>query len=148
MKNIFVLLFILLGTLGAKEYKAVFDCSSSDAGYIKSRMWLIDKTMSMIEKRGDKAEFVITLHGGCVPMISKDYDMIVPDEDVKNIKQAQKHLTDLVKNRGVKVTACAMSLAVNAIEKADVVDFVKISENSFIDTIAYQNDGYALMTFK
>ena len=41
-----------------------------------------------------------------------------------------------------------MSLNANTIEKADVVQDVKISKNSFIDTIAYQNDGYALMTFK
>ncbi|WP_455757219.1 DsrE family protein [Sulfurimonas sp.] len=148
MKNIFLLLFILFTALQAKEYKAVFDCSSSDAGYIKSRMWLINKTMNMIEDSGDKANFVITLHGGCVAMVVKDYDMIVDEKDLSSIAQAQKQLTHLIKDRDVDVTVCAMSLAANAIDKEDVLEFIKISPNSFVDTIGYQNDGYALMSFK
>lgn len=145
----FILVFLLFfGILEAKEYKAVFDCSSSNASFIKSRMWLIDKTMSMIEKNGDTANFVITLHGGCVAMVAEDYEMIVPDEDVQNIKEAQKYLTHLIKEKGVKTTVCEMSLHANAMEKEDVLEFIDISENSFLDTISYQNDGYAIMTFK
>jgi len=99
MKNIFLALVILFGVIEAKEYKAVFDCSSSDSRFIKSRMWLVDKTMTMIQDKGDKPEF-------------------------------------------------AMSLNANAIEKEDVLEYINISSNSFLDTIAYQNNGYALMTFK
>ena len=138
----------LLGTLYAGEYKAVFDCSSDDANYIKSRMWLVGKTMDMIEKKGDRAIFAITLHGGCVSMVSKEYDMIVPDEDIPQIKKAQEYLKVLAQKRDVKVIVCAMSLASNAIEPKEVLPFVTISPNSFIDTIGYQNKGYALMTFK
>ncbi|MDA3909299.1 MAG: DsrE family protein [Sulfurimonas sp.] len=148
MKYLFILFFILFGTLDAKEYKAVFDCSSGDARYIKTRMWLIGQTMTMIEKRGDKATFAITLHGSCVPMVSKTYEDIVDDTDMPDIQKAQDYLIHLAKKRDVKVVACAMSLKSKAIEKEDVLDFVKISPNSFIDTIGYQNDGYALMTFK
>jgi len=147
-KILYILLFVFVINLQAKEYKAVFDCSSGDAKYIKSRMWLIDKTMTMIEGKGDKAKFAITLHGGCVAMVVKDYDMIVDDKDISSVKQAQKYLTHLIKNRGVDVKVCAMSLSANAIEKDDILDFIKISPNSFVDTIGYQNDGYALMTFK
>lgn len=143
-----LLLFMLLGVVEAKEFKAVFDCSSSDSSFIKSRMWLIDKTMNMIEAKGDKVEFALTLHGGCVAMVSEDYDMIVPDEEIENIKKAQEYLTHLIKKRGLKTTVCAMSLSANAIEKESVLEFINISPNSFIDTIAYQNEGYALMTFK
>lgn len=148
MKKIFFLLVLLFGFGEAKEYKAVFDCSSGDAKFIKSRMWLVDKTMSMIEQNGDKAEFAITLHGSCVAMVSKDYEMIVAEKDVQTIKQAQEYLTRLIKDRGVKVTACAMSLAANGIDKGDVLDSIHISPNSFLDTIEYQNNGYALMTFQ
>lgn len=147
MRHIWILL-LLLGTLQAQEYKAVFDCSSSDAHFIKSRMWLVGKTIDMIEQKGDKATVAITLHGGCVAMVSKDYDMIVADEEIADIKKAQEYLIGLSKRKNIKITTCAMSLAGNAIEKDDVLPFVSISENSFIDTIGYQNSGYALMTFK
>lgn len=148
MYKILLTLLIFAGALQAKEYKAVFDCSSSDTGFIKSRMWLIGTTIDMIEKRGDKATVALTLHGGCVQMVAQDYEMITPDEDVKNIEKAQNYLISLSKRKNVKVIACAMSLNANAIEKADVLSFVEVSQNSFIDTIGYQNEGYALMTFK
>jgi len=83
-----LILIVALGTVQAEEYKAMFDCSSSDASYIKSRMWLVGKTLDMIEKKGDKADFVITLHGGCVAMVSKVYNEIVDEEDEKTIKKA------------------------------------------------------------
>lgn len=148
MIKYFLILIITLGAAQAEEYKAVFDCSSSDASYIKSRMWLVGKTLDMIEKKGDTTKFVITLHGGCVPMVSNVYDEIVADEDESDIKKAQEYLKHLAKEKGVKIIACAMSLNAQAIEKKEVLPFVTISDNSFIDTIHYQNKGYALMTFK
>jgi len=45
------------------------------------------KTFDMIEKKGDKADFVLTLHGGCVPMISKVFDEVVAEEDEADIKK-------------------------------------------------------------
>lgn len=144
----YIILLVLVVNLYAKEYKAVFDCSSSDAYYIKTRMLLINKTISMIEEKGDKANFVITLHGSCVPMISKNYEEIVDDDDLADIKLAQKYITDLATSKQVKVIACAMSLKANMIQKKEVLNFVKVSKNSFIDTIEYQNNGFGLMTFK
>jgi len=141
-------MFLLITFTQAKEYKAVFDCSSDNAYYIKTRMWLIGKTMDMIEKKGDKATVVLTLHGGCVSIVSTLYKEIVIDEDIENIKKAQQYLMRLSERKGVKVIACAMSLNSNAIEEKEVLPFISISDNSFIDTIGYQNDGYALMSFK
>jgi len=148
MKKTILTLLMLLATLQAGEYKAIFDCSSSDANYIKTRMWLIDKTISMIQEKGEKTNFVLTLNGGCVPMVSKFFLDIIPDEDIADIKKAQDYLHTLATKKDVKDIACAMSLKRNLIKQKDVLDFVKISPNSYIDTIKYQNDGYAIMTFK
>lgn len=144
----FMAVLVLFSVLQAEEYKAVYDCSSSDASYIKSRMWLIGKTFDMIEKKGDKANFVMTVHGGCVPLISTVYDEIVDEADEAVMKKAQESLVKLVKEKKLKVIVCAMSLAANTVERKEVLPFVTISENSFVETIYYQNHGYALMTFK
>ena len=148
MMKYIVFLFIFLGTVQAQEYKAVFDCSSEDPRYILSRMNLVEKTMTMIESNGDKADFALTLHGGCVPMVSNAYGEIVDDQDMIYVKKAQETLMRLSKREGVKVVVCAMSLENNGIERDEVVPFVEISKNSFIDTIGFQNRGYAIMTFK
>jgi len=148
MKIIFFTLFILLGTIQAQEYKAVFDCSSSDALYIDTRLMVMEKTIDMLEKDSKKANFVLTLHGGCVPMVSKRFTDIIPAKDIKHIAKAQETIRRLSEKKGVEIIACAMSLKYNSIEQKDVLPFVKISENSFIDTIKYQNSGYALMPLK
>jgi intracellular sulfur oxidation DsrE/DsrF family protein len=148
MKQTLLLLLTLFSTIQAQEYKAVFDCSSDDARYISGRMMLVEKTIEMIEKRGDKATVAITLHGGCVPMVSRLFDEVIYDEDMPYIQSAQNVITRLAAKKGVEIVACAMSLDANALEQKEVLPFVRISENSFIDTIGYQNRGYGLMTFK
>ena len=102
----------------------------------------------MIEKNGDSVKFALTIHGSCAAIVSVNFDEVIADEDVESMKQAQEQLKVLAKDRDVAVTVCAMSLNANTIEEEDVLEFVHISENSFIDTIHYQNDGYALMIFK
>ncbi len=145
MKKSFYILIFLFSFSQAHEFKAIFDCSSSNPKYIASRMMLIEKTINMIEKDNEKAKFVLTLHGGCVPMVSKTYEDTTTDEDLPYISKAQETITKLSKEKGVKIIACAMSLEANAIEKEDVLPFVAISKNSFLETIKYQNLGYALM---
>ncbi|QOY52133.1 DsrE family protein [Candidatus Sulfurimonas baltica] len=149
MKYIFLALILLSGIVQAKEFKAVFDCSSKNSGYIVSRMFLIERTIDMIEEKGDSVKFAITIHGSCAPIVSKNIDEIIMDDaELANMQKAREQLERLATKKGVDVTVCAMSLNANTIDKDYVLPFVKISENSFIDTIGYQNDGYALMTFK
>jgi len=145
----YILIFItLFSFLQAKEYKAIFDCSSKNVGYITSRVFLIERTMDMIEKNGDSVKFAITIHGSCAAITSVNFDEIVEENEVELMQKAQTQLKKLATKKDVKITVCAMSLNANNIEKEDVVGFVNISANSYIDTIGYQNDGYALMTFK
>ncbi len=138
----------MLATLAsAQEYKAVFDCASSDPRYILSRMTLIEKTKAMIEKHGDKARFAITIHSGCAKLASVHADYLVPEDEVIYMTKAQESLKRLSSQK-VEIVACAIALEGNAIDREDVLPFVRISENSYIDTIGYQNRGYALMPLK
>jgi len=148
MKRYLLIVVGLVSFMQAQEYRSVFDCSSDNARFVMTRMNLIERTMNMIEQNGDKADFAITLHGGCVPMVSNVYDEIVPDEELPYIKMAQETITRLAQKKKVKVIVCAMSLNANAIDEKEVLPFIQISKNSFIDTIGLQNKGYALMTFK
>jgi len=147
-KSILLMLLLFVSVLNAKEYKVIYDCSSSEASFVKSRMWLIGKTIDMMRENGDSSKVVLTLHGGCIPMVSEDYDMLVPDKDIESIKQAQEYLISLSKRENVKIIVCAMSLNAKSIPKKEVLPFIDISPNSFLDTIKYQNEGYALMSFK
>ncbi len=145
----FFLLFIALATSAlAQEYKAVFNCNAKDISYIASRMVLVERTLDMIEQKDDSAKFAITIHGSCAPIVSKNYDETYLDENsLKAAELSHKQLQKLAK-RGVEITVCAMSLNANTIPKEDVLPSIKISPNSFLETISYQNNGYALMVFE
>lgn len=147
MRKILIVIALFLTTLSAHEYKSVFNCNAKDMSYVASRMMLIERTMDMIAKNGDTANFALTIHGSCAKIVSKDYDLIVKEEEIESVKLAQSQLLKLDK-KGVKIVVCAMSLNANAIDKDDVIAPVEISPNSFLNTIKYQNDGYALMVFE
>jgi len=148
MKQILLLFLTLATMLSAQDYKAVFNCNANDMQYVASRMVLVERTMDMIEQKGNTPKFAITIHGGCAPIVSKNYDEIVLDDnDLSSIELSQKQLIKLA-DRGVEIVVCAMSLNANTIPKEDVIESVKISPNSFLETIHYQNSGYALMVFE
>ena len=142
-----LLILFTAGLLQAAEYRAVFDCGSSDARYIASRLALVEKTMEMLEARGDTPVFALTLHGGCVAAASENYEYVVAEKDVLWIARAQKSLVRLGK-RKVEVVACAIAMEAAAIDEEDILPFIRISPNSYIDTIGYQNRGYALMPLR
>lgn len=148
MKIVFSLLMALAVSSAGETFKAVFDCSSNDPRYILSRMALIEKTKAQVEARGDKAIFAITMHGGCVKAASEHADYLVKDEEVVFIREAQRSLERLSKAKDVEIVACAIALEGNAIDRDDVLPFIRITENSYIDTIGFQNRGYALMPLK
>lgn len=142
------ILFVAETMLMGREYKAVFDCSSGDPRYIASRMAVVEETIRLIELRGDTIKIALTLHGGCVPAVTRNIDEMMELNDAEIMKKARDSITRIHEVPGSEVVACAMSLDANGIDKSEVLPFVRISEDSFIDTIGYQNDGYALMAFK
>ncbi|MBD3801215.1 MAG: DsrE family protein [Campylobacterales bacterium] len=139
---------LLAALASAQEYRAVFDCSSSNPRYILSRFNLIEKTMQMIEAHGDTVRFAVTMHGGCAKVASESADCLAPEEEVLYVKKAQESLERLSKAKTVELVVCAIALEGNGIDREDVLPYLRISENSYLDTIAYQNRGYALMPLK
>ncbi len=144
----FFLLFALLVTLHAKEYKVVFDCSSGDIGYLKSRMWLIGKTVDMFKQDGDTLKAVLTMHGQCAKLASADVEIYVKESEKRKALAAQEYLQELVQSGKIKAYVCAMSLEAGGIDAESILPNITISKNSYMETIKYQNEGYAIMTFK
>ncbi|MFA7069973.1 MAG: DsrE family protein [Sulfurimonas sp.] len=145
--RVFLFFMLVVTSLFAKEFKAVYDCSSGDMGYVASRMFLVERTKNMMEDNGDSVKFALTIHGKCAPIVSKNYDEVLKDSELESAKLAQEQLKKLA-TLGIDIVVCAMSLNANAIDEDDVIKEAKISKNSFIETIGYQNDGYALMVFE
>lgn len=104
--------------------------------------------MDMIEAKGHTTATVLTLYGKCFKIVAEEADDVVNEKDVANVKEAQKWLTALSKRKNVKIYACSMAMQSNGVDEDEILPFVKVSDNSFVETVMYQNEGYAFMPFK
>ena len=143
-KFLFVLLFFSFSF--AQEYKAVFDCSSSDERFVLNRLFLIERTAKDFKEDGLNYRFVITLHSGCVLFLKKNLSTFPPKKRII-IRDIQNQLEILKELYGLQVKACNIALNRYKLKKKDIVDFVDIVKNSWQEVIILQNKGYALIDF-
>ena len=64
------------------------------------------------------------------------------------IQKAQETIKRLSEEKNVEIVVCNMSLKANDVDTKEVLPYIRLSKDSFIDTIGYQNKGYGIMTFK
>jgi intracellular sulfur oxidation DsrE/DsrF family protein len=144
----FVMIFMLIaGVLYAEPYKAVLDCTSSDARYMLSRMMLMNKTAQMVKEAGEKPEFILVFRGGATPMMAKRPDDYIDDKDLPVMKNFRKELKKLVEMHHAKVLGCEIAMEKFDLKKEEVLPFIETTPNSFLDLISLQNRGYALIGF-
>ena len=147
MKKLLPILLFVFSLSFAGEYRAVFDCSSSNARFVLNRLFLIQKTAEDFKEDNLKYKFEITMHGGCVLFLKKkNYDFSPKErlivQDIKNQLEILKELY------GIKIKACNIALTRYNLSKNDIVDFVDIVKNSWKEIIILQNNGYALVPFE
>ena len=141
-------IFILMTWVFSQEYKAVFDCSSNNFNFLQSRIALIEKTASMIQKKGDTANFVLLIHSGCTPIAAMIADSMVKPKEAEYVSNIQSKLQLLHNKYKVDIRLCELAMNNAEMEKDEVLDFITFTPNSFIDAISLQNKGFAMMSFK
>jgi len=150
MRKIGFILFIFIISLQVKAetdtYRAVFDCSIGDLTYIQNRLWLIQKTATMLKKDNKKYEFIITMHGQCVKILKENIQG--NESEKQKIEQIQETLEVLNKFYKINIKACNIALKRLNLNKDNIVDFIQIVPNSWITLIKLQNQGFALIPFK
>jgi intracellular sulfur oxidation DsrE/DsrF family protein len=148
MKNVILILMLLFSFSFSQEvYKAVFDCSSSDARFVLSRLFLIQKTAENFKEDNLNYKFEITMHGGCVLFLKKKLSEF-PQKKRLTIQDIQHQIEILKELYGVKIKACNIALSRFNLKREDIVDFVDIVKNSWQEIIILQNKGYALVPFE
>jgi len=147
MIRILLLGLTLALSLSATEpYRAVFDCSSGDMNFVKSRFWLIQSVAEELDDKEIKHDFVLTIHSKCTPVVAKDLSGF-KDKKRKAIKKIQDRLSLLAEIYNVKIEACDIALMAHNLLKEDILDFVSITPNSITRVIELQNKGYALIPY-
>lgn len=124
------------------KQNVVFDCSSSDMGYVSSRMWLIEESAKEYKEKKVPYDIVLTIHSGCTEIVSKD-----AAEGDKVMEKIQTRLQNLSNTYGVTIEACEIALNRYGIDKEDYIPTIKTVRNSITRVIQLQNEGYAFIPF-
>ena len=101
---------------------------------------VIEKTVATLKKQGVKPDFIITMRGAAVSIVSKDSEFNSADQE--QLLQAK---IAALKQLGVYFEACNVAADLFAVAKEDLFPGVVLVGNTFVSLIGYQSQGYALI---
>lgn len=125
---------------GLSTGKAVFDTNISSAQSMLMFFNVIEKTVATLKDQGVKPDFIITLRGAAVSIVSKDSEFNSEEDETALIKKI-----NALKQQGVYFEACNVAADLFAVDAADLFPGVVLVGNTFASLIGYQSQGYALI---
>lgn len=138
----FLLIFNFLYATDKKESiaKAVFDCKIRNLDVIDGRLALMLRTIRDFELKDKKYDFVVTIHSYCTP---------IAEDGTKNekMKKIQEKL-ELLSLQEVDIRVCNIAMNRYNYKRENILDYISIADNSWVDVIELQNSGYALMNLE
>jgi len=134
MKKLLIITLLTLASLQAKEYKVVFDLTTSSATSVENRvLHNINGLQHYYAKTGDTLKAAVVISGGAYAFFENDSS--IRDIAVEISKVA-------------KVEVCSVGLRKRKIKKSDMLPFVTPAFNKTEALIRYQNEGYAYVPVK
>ncbi len=134
MKKLLIITLLTLTSLHAKEYKVVFDLTTSSATSVENRvLHNINGLQHYYAKTGDTLKAAVVISGGA-------YTFFENDSSIKDIA------VDI--SKVAKVEVCSVGMKKREIKKSDMLPFVIPAFNKTEALIRYQNEGYAYLPVK
>jgi len=119
---------------GLKRAKVIFDVRVPDAEKLVFNLQLFRETWDGMVAQGVKPEMVLTFRGPGVRLLT------APAMDAEALELIRE-----LKNKGVRLEACAVAMRVFKADPAQLVPEVKLVANVMNSLIGYQNKGYAVI---
>ena len=128
---------------GLVSARAVWDFMTGDARRFLDRVRLMLLAMQRFREQAIATEFVVLLHGGATKFAARDFaGTKFAGDDATNLEQIHAALAEFTKQGG-RVEVCEIAMQRSDITRANLVPFVEVEENVFLNSIALQNRGYA-----
>jgi intracellular sulfur oxidation DsrE/DsrF family protein len=125
---------------GITTGKAIFDISASSTESLQFYLKLVKQTIDELKAQGVTADFVVSLRGAAVSIVSKDSEFN-SEQDAAAI---QKLILEL-KQKHVYFEACNIAEGMFDVEKDNLFDGVVLVGNTLISLLGYQTQGYAIV---
>lgn len=128
---------------GLTDARAVWDFTTGDERRFLDRAKLMLHAANSFIEQGAKPDFVVLLHAGATKFGARHFTgtKFAGDEagNLAEIHATLKALTEA----GGRIEVCEIAMQRSDISRDNLVPFVEIEENVFVNSIALQNRGYA-----
>ncbi len=126
-----------------QEIKVVWDVTTGDEKIFEDRMGLIQHTAEILRRRGMMPKFAIVIHGPATAFVTKavaltKYGTCVY-ERMEKIHEALAGMNE----KGVCFIQCQVPMSRNEVVEDNLLPFIEVSENIFVDLALLQRDGYS-----
>ena len=128
---------------GLTSAKAVWDFTTGDARRFHDRASLMLHAAKRFTEQGIQPDFVVLLHGAATKFAAASFagTKFVGD-DAANLAEIQSTLKELTLVGG-RIEVCEIAMQRSDVARTNIVPFMEIEENVFVNSIALQNRGYA-----
>ena len=134
MKKLLLTALLTLTALSAKEYKVVFDLTTSSAKSVENKVLNNIKGLKdFYGKNGDTLKAAVVISGG-------SYTFFKNNSSIKGV------VSDI--SKAAQVEVCSAGMKKRHIKKSDMLPFVIPAFNKTEALMRYQNEGYAYVPVK
>lgn len=132
----------------SRVYRAIYDATkaSKDSSQILPALNMAGSELNALAVSGislDHAKFVIVFHGAAI-------NGILDDQHYKakfGVNNPNLPVLSKLKKAGVQLFVCGQNLLAENIDPKTISPDVAVASDALIVLMAFQNDGYALMSF-
>jgi intracellular sulfur oxidation DsrE/DsrF family protein len=129
--------------IGLSNAKAIWDFTTGDARRFEDRTNLMLHAARSFKSQGISVDFVIMLHGGATKFGARSFaDTKFAGDDSSSLGRIQAALRELTLLGG-RIEVCEIAMQRSDVRRENIVNFMEIEENVFVNSIALQNRGYA-----
>jgi intracellular sulfur oxidation DsrE/DsrF family protein len=128
------------------EGRIAFDVTSSNPKQLLTILDVIDETRQSMIKQGVKPQFVVAFRGPATKLVQSDLGQMKP-EDQETARKIAEKLKVLRGASGIEsVELCGIAVRLAGVKPENVLQDVRIVENSWVTSAGYQAKGYAYIT--
>src|SRR3954471_5438986 len=130
---------------GVTSARAVWDFTGGDARRFFDRVSLMKETAESFIARGVMLDFVMLIHGPATQFVAKTHGGTKFEQAGCTTLPEIHALLAALAELGVRIEVCLIAMERSLVARENLISCVVVEPNVFLNSIALQNRGYALM---
>jgi intracellular sulfur oxidation DsrE/DsrF family protein len=130
---------------GLKQARAVWDFTTGDERRFLDRVSLMKQTAESFLARKVAVDFVLLIHGQATKFVARNHTGTKFGKDACPLLGDIHALLAALAALGVRIEVCLIAMERCLVTRENLLPCTVVEENVFLNSIALQNKGYALM---